>query len=304
MSEARLKLAVIFLSGVAVSLSLLVHSPAIAQSLSDPKTDSTASLIEKIERLVLPEDFTRLNARKKKLETDIAELSKERDQQSALLEGTKTKLRFAEERSEKERFFLRDLENYRSRLTGGNPKDFPDLKERLDRVTKDQDSIKGRIARADEEVAKAKLDISGADTGLKRAADKLTSGRADLSLVEQTIDYALNVEASRLKWRTVIAAMFCTVLVFLIWWFFKIAQADDVVRRAVFSAHAGIQFLTLFCLVISIVLFGVAGILEGKELSALLGGLSGYILGRVTTSGPSTPSEIAASASGLTQQVR
>ena len=45
----------------------------------------------------------------------------------------------------------------------------------------------------------------------------------------------------------------------------------------------GIQFITLFALVIAIILFGITGILEGKELSALLGGLSGYILGRSTT---------------------
>ena len=304
MSETKLKLAVAFLSTAALSLSLLVHSPAIAQSPPDEKADSTTVLLEKIERLVLPEDFTRLNARKKKLETDIAELSKERDKQSALLEGAKTKLQFAEERSEKERFSLSDLENFRSRVEVRNSKDFPDLKDRLERIKKDQDLIKVRIVRADEDVAKAKLDISSAETGLKRAADKLTSARTDLSRVEQTIDHALNVEASRLKWRTVIAAMFCTVLVFLIWWFFKIAQADEVVRRAVFSAHAGIQFLTLFCLVISIVLFGVAGILEGKELSALLGGLSGYILGRVTTNGTSAQSETTSNASGLTPQVR
>ena len=33
---------------------------------------------------------------------------------------------------------------------------------------------------------------------------------------------------------------------------------------------------------IAIILFGITNILAGKELAALLGGLSGYILGRVT----------------------
>ena len=42
------------------------------------------------------------------------------------------------------------------------------------------------------------------------------------------------------------------------------------------------QFLTLFSLVIAIILFGITQILEGKELAARLGGLSGYILGRTT----------------------
>jgi hypothetical protein len=43
---------------------------------------------------------------------------------------------------------------------------------------------------------------------------------------------------------------------------------------------AGLQFITLFSLIIAIILFGVMNILEGRELAALLGGLSGYILGR------------------------
>jgi hypothetical protein len=44
----------------------------------------------------------------------------------------------------------------------------------------------------------------------------------------------------------------------------------------------GIQFVTLFSLIIAIILFGVLKILEGRELAALLGGLSGYILGRTS----------------------
>ncbi len=60
--------------------------------------------------------------------------------------------------------------------------------------------------------------------------------------------------------------------------FLYIAARDAGVRRTIFSGDAGI--LTLFSLVIAIILFGITGILEGMELSALLGGISGYILGR------------------------
>jgi hypothetical protein len=62
--------------------------------------------------------------------------------------------------------------------------------------------------------------------------------------------------------------------------FFAIAFLSDEVRKAIFTGDSGIQFVTLFSLVIAIILFGVLKILEGKELAALLGGLSGYILGR------------------------
>jgi hypothetical protein len=70
--------------------------------------------------------------------------------------------------------------------------------------------------------------------------------------------------------------------------FFVVAFRDEQVRREIFSGQAGIQFVTLFSLVIAIILFGIIDILEGKELAALLGGLSGYILGRSTT-GTQTP---------------
>lgn len=93
---------------------------------------------------------------------------------------------------------------------------------------------------------------------------------------------------------------FALLVGLVIWKFFQITRDDASVRRVVFSAEAGIQFVTLFSLVIAIILFGITGILEGKELSALLGGISGYILGRSTpalanqtenTSATTAPSE-------------
>lgn len=63
--------------------------------------------------------------------------------------------------------------------------------------------------------------------------------------------------------------------------FFFVVMRDNEVRRKIFSGQVGIQFLTLFSLVIAIILFGMTGVLEGKELAALLGGISGYILGKV-----------------------
>jgi len=62
--------------------------------------------------------------------------------------------------------------------------------------------------------------------------------------------------------------------------FFIVAWSDVEVKRKIFSNEAGIQFITMFAIVISVILFGIIGVLESKELSALLGGLSGYILGR------------------------
>lgn len=66
---------------------------------------------------------------------------------------------------------------------------------------------------------------------------------------------------------------------------FFILALDPVVRRAVFAGQVGLQFIALFSIVIAIILFGITAVLEAKELSALLGSLAGYILGR-TMSNP------------------
>jgi len=84
------------------------------------------------------------------------------------------------------------------------------------------------------------------------------------------------------KFRTDTSWVFAGLISAVIIGFFVLAFKDEVMRRAIFSGETGIQFLTLFSVVIAIILFGIINILEGKELAALLGGLSGYILGRTS----------------------
>jgi hypothetical protein len=67
--------------------------------------------------------------------------------------------------------------------------------------------------------------------------------------------------------------------------FFGIAWSSDEIKKTIFANEAGIQFITVFSIVIAVILFGIIGVLESKELSALLGGLSGYILGKSRTTG-------------------
>ena len=62
--------------------------------------------------------------------------------------------------------------------------------------------------------------------------------------------------------------------------FFVIAYRDDEIRKTIFSGDSGLQFITIFSIIIAIILFGITEVLGGKELSALIGGISGYILGR------------------------
>ena len=62
--------------------------------------------------------------------------------------------------------------------------------------------------------------------------------------------------------------------------FFLIASRDEKIRKSIFSGDTGLQFITIFSIIIAIILFGVTGVLGGREISGLLGGISGYILGR------------------------
>ncbi len=66
----------------------------------------------------------------------------------------------------------------------------------------------------------------------------------------------------------------------VIFWVARITNDHADVRQTVFAGDKGLQFVTLFALIIAIILFGIVGILSGRELSALLGGISGFILGR------------------------
>jgi uncharacterized BrkB/YihY/UPF0761 family membrane protein len=74
--------------------------------------------------------------------------------------------------------------------------------------------------------------------------------------------------------------VFSLLVAIVIVGFFVIAGSNNEIKKIIIANEAGIQFVTVFSIVIAIILFGIIGVLESKELSALLGGLSGYILGK------------------------
>jgi hypothetical protein len=106
----------------------------------------------------------------------------------------------------------------------------------------------------------------------KTAIDAELARRADLEQPKQLFKLQMS-------------GVFAVLVGIVIVGFFAVAFRDEQVRREIFAGQAGIQFVTLFSLVIAIILFGIIGVLADKELSALLGGLSGYILGRSTPIG-------------------
>ncbi len=84
------------------------------------------------------------------------------------------------------------------------------------------------------------------------------------------------------KFRLNISIAFVLLVALVIIGFYWIAIRKESVAKNIFSGEKGIQFITLFLIIIAIILFGIMGTLESRELSALLGALSGYILGKTS----------------------
>lgn len=127
---------------------------------------------------------------------------------------------------------------------------------------------------------------------IEKLKKELQDKQDELNTVEYSIDKVLNTERSRMVFMDLVCLMFCILIGMLIVLFFNVTSKDPSVIRVIFSSDSGIQFVTLFSIVIAIIIFGITGILEGKELSALLGSLSGYILGKVTINSVSKDPQI------------
>jgi hypothetical protein len=114
---------------------------------------------------------------------------------------------------------------------------------------------------------------------LNNAQNELKQKKYAFGCVESAIDdFTFNSPEQSFKfWMSLI---FAFLIASVIAGFYFLSNKDENIRRAIFTGQTGIQFLTLFSIVIAIILFGITGILQDKELAALLGGLSGYILGR------------------------
>jgi hypothetical protein len=103
----------------------------------------------------------------------------------------------------------------------------------------------------------------------------------DIQQCEDEIDEALAPEYKNQDFRKGVSLNFTVLIgVLLLGFFFIIYKKSDNSIGKEFLGDNGLQFVTLFVLVIAIILFGILGILEGRELAAILSGISGYILGK------------------------
>lgn len=122
---------------------------------------------------------------------------------------------------------------------------------------------------------------------VKNSAPVLQEKRTDqdrkrkrLFAIEMRIASLFDATRDTNQFRSLATWAFTSLVFVVVGGFFFIAYRKDGIAAKIFSGEMGMQFVTLFLIVIAIILFGIMGTLEGRELAALLGGLSGYILGK------------------------
>lgn len=215
----------------------------------------------------------------------------------------------SQRRLERDKSQLKVLEDQKaaSGIAGGTPeiaKKIAVVKETIEeRETEvaDWDNqktlAKERDIQANVEVKKYGDEIVKFSAAIKDADNTIRGLDSFLVRIDDLTGDLLNTETLKNTYTNTSTIIFSVLVGGVIVGFFVIAFISEKVRDAIFSGESGIQFVTLFSLVIAIILFGVLKILEGKELAALLGGLSGYILGRGSTqASPSRRGETSAGA--------
>ena len=244
---------ILYLGLVATTIGTVTTAEAVA-----PKLNASIADIKDFHELFAEREI--LIDTKRQLELDVSELT-------ARINGLPTK-------EELQRRLARFQENMEAAKKANVQPEF-------------RDSLQRTIDATQQDIAS--LDAITPALRDKRSGLEGTSRR--LLAVEQRIASLFDAASDTNRFRAIVTFTFGVLVFFVIVGFYLIAWYKHV-ATTIFSGEMGMQFVTLFLIVIAIILFGIMGTLEGKELSALLGGLSGYILGRAseTRRASSTPS--------------
>lgn len=133
-----------------------------------------------------------------------------------------------------------------------------------------------------DEVQRSSSSLTNSKAKIVSYENKAKNFRSSLDLMAREIDKRIDKLDNKNYFRSEISYIFSSLVAIVIAGFFLIVYYKENVVSDIFSGDKGIQFITLFLIIIAVILFGIMGILESRELSALLGALSGYILGRST----------------------
>ena len=166
----------------------------------------------------------------------------------------------------------RDVTEWKKQIENEKKKKTPDQEQ--------ISSFESYLATLGEELETAK---SGPK--IKEKRDERTQKKQRLSQVEQKIATLSDDKQNQNTFRMISTGAFSALVAVVVGGFYLIAWFKDGIAAKIFSGEMGMQFVTLFLIVIAIILFGIMGTLEGRELAALLGGLSGYILGKASAKG-------------------
>jgi len=115
--------------------------------------------------------------------------------------------------------------------------------------------------------------------------NQLETAKNNRIKVENEINQLMIPKISQQNFMFSSSVAFVLLMSILLATFFFVVWRDEQIRRSIFGSDSGIQFIALFSIIIAVIIFGLTGILEGKELSALLGSVAGYILGKAKFSG-------------------
>ncbi|HEX8394931.1 MAG TPA: hypothetical protein VF665_21475 [Longimicrobium sp.] len=133
----------------------------------------------------------------------------------------------------------------------------------------------------DPEVAQAKESLERVDKALAMLTANISNLEEDLRRCETAIDLALAPEYKNIDFKIKMSIAFSVLIgVMIVAFFIVIGRSSEATIGSLMLSDGGLQFVTIFVLIIAIILFGILSILEGRELAAILSGIAGYILGR------------------------
>ncbi len=105
--------------------------------------------------------------------------------------------------------------------------------------------------------------------------------KQDIFKAEQAIFQSLSPETRDQDFRMWVSLTFSGLIAILLFSFFWIIyRRSDGSLFKLMLTDSGLQFITVFILIIAIILFGILDVIGGSELAAILSGISGYILGK------------------------
>ncbi len=110
-------------------------------------------------------------------------------------------------------------------------------------------------------------------------AKGIENAEQDINRCRSTLDSLLAIELLEQTHKQKVSLYFIILIGALLAFFFLAFLSDRPIVMILMGDY-GLQFITIFVLIIAVVLFGVLGILQSSELAAILSGISGYILGK------------------------